>query len=220
MSISRANYFEAKCEEINNDIALKHKRNIIYKFYSRIVDIISSIIGLIIGIPIMIFFGILIKLEDKGPIFYKQERLGKDKKIFSVYKLRSMKIDAESIGGAQWASKNDPRVTKVGGFIRKTRIDEIPQLINILKGEMSLIGPRPERPSLTYKFNEDIPGFIDRLSIKPGLTGLAQVNGGYEMTPKEKLEWDLEYIKNRSIAMDIKILIMTIKVVITGDGAR
>ena len=130
-----------------------------------------------------------------------------------------MRIDAEK-NGAQWAQKNDPRITKVGNFIRKTRIDEIPQLLNILKGDMGLIGPRPERPELTYQFNEEIPGFINRLVVKPGLTGWAQVNGGYEISPQEKLVWDLDYIKNRSILMDIKIILRTVKVVITGEGAR
>ncbi|UOW69353.1 sugar transferase [Paraclostridium bifermentans] len=188
--------------------------------YLRILDLISSIIGLIVGIPVIVVFAVFIKIEDKGPIFYKQERLGKNNKIFYVYKLRSMKVDAEKNGGAQWAKKNDPRITKIGTFIRKTRIDEIPQLINILKGDMSLIGPRPERPELTYQFEKEIPGFTKRLIVKPGLTGLAQVNGGYDISPKEKLYWDIKYIQNRCILMDIKIIIKTIKVVITGEGAR
>lgn len=196
------------------------KDRFIYKIYTRILDIISSLLGLFIGTPLVIIFGLLIKLEDGGPIFYKQERLGKDEKRFFIYKLRSMRVDAEKIGGAQWAQKNDPRITKVGNFIRKTRIDEIPQLVNILKGDMSLIGPRPERPELTYKFDEEIPGFLLRTKVKPGLTGLAQVNGGYEISPQEKLKWDIEYIKNRNILMDIKIIFATIRVVITGDGAR
>ena len=131
-----------------------------------------------------------------------------------------MKTDAEKIGGAQWAEKDDPRITKIGRFIRKTRIDELPQLVNILKGDMSLIGPRPERPELTYEFEQDIPGFIDRLLVKPGLTGWAQVNGGYDITPAEKLVLDLEYINNRSIMLDMKIILKTAKVVLTGDGAR
>ncbi|MDU7966052.1 MAG: sugar transferase, partial [Paeniclostridium sordellii] len=135
-------------------------------------------------------------------------------------KLRSMRVDAEKYGGVQWAQKDDPRITKIGKFIRKTRIDEIPQLFNILKGDMSLIGPRPERPELTYKFNKEIPGFIDRLVIKPGLTGLAQVNGGYDISPEEKLKWDIIYIKNRNIFLDISIIFKTIGVVFTGEGAR
>lgn len=206
--------------EDSNMRNMKVKDSFIYKVYSRTLDIISSLIGLLIGTPLVIIFGLLIKLEDGGPIFYKQERLGKDEKHFSIYKLRSMRVDAEKIGGAQWAQKNDPRITKVGNFIRKTRIDEIPQLVNILKGDMSLIGPRPERPELTYEFDREIPGFINRIAVKPGLTGLAQVNGGYDISPEEKLKWDMEYITNRNILMDIKIIFATVRVVLTGEGAR
>lgn len=194
--------------------------NKLFNIYKRLLDIVASLSGLIIGIPLLIIFGVAIKREDKGPIFYKQERLGLKGRRFYVYKLRSMRINAESIGGAQWAQKDDPRITKVGKFIRKTRIDEIPQLYNILIGDMSLIGPRPERPELTYQFEQEIPGFMHRLSIKPGLTGWAQVNGGYDITPKEKLVFDKEYIENKSILLDLKIILMTIKVVLTGDGAR
>lgn len=195
------------------------KESIAYNVYSRILDIGLSLIGLIIGIPLVIIFGILIKLEDKGPIIYKQERVGKHGKLFNVYKLRSMRVDAEKYG-AQWAQDNDPRILKVGNFIRKTRIDEIPQLFNILKGDMSIVGPRPERPMFTMQFNDDIDGFINRLLVKPGLTGWAQVNGGYEMTPEEKLKWDIDYIQSRNIFIDIRIIIKTIKVVLTGYGAR
>ncbi|EQK45227.1 exopolysaccharide biosynthesis polyprenyl glycosylphosphotransferase family protein [[Clostridium] bifermentans ATCC 19299] len=191
-----------------------------YEIYKRVLDIVSSLLGLIIGLPIILIVAVLIKIDDKGPIFYTQERLGKDEKKFLVYKIRSMRVDAEKYGGAQWAQKDDPRVTKIGKFIRKTRIDEIPQLFNILKGDMSLIGPRPERPELTYEFNKEIPGFVDRLHIKPGLTGLAQVNGGYDISPKDKLKWDMIYIKNRSIYIDCIIILKTIRVIFTGDGAR
>lgn len=195
------------------------KGTVLFDLYQRIMDLVLSIIGLVIGLPLIAIFGILIKIEDKGPITYKQERLGKCGRRFYIYKLRSMRTDAEKFG-AQWAEKDDPRITKVGKFIRKTRIDEIPQLFNILKGEMGLIGPRPERPNFTVQFNEEIPGFINRLAIKPGLTGWAQVNGGYEITPEEKLKEDIYYIKNRSILLDFKILFKTVKVVLTGDGAR
>lgn len=195
------------------------KGSLLFDMYQRVLDIVLSVIGLLIGIPLMVIFGILIKVEDNGPITYKQERLGKGGKRFYIYKLRSMRTDAEKFG-AQWAEKDDPRITKVGKFIRKTRIDEIPQLFNILKGDMSIIGPRPERPSFTEEFNQEIPGFIDRLAVKPGLTGWAQVNGGYEITPEEKLIEDIYYIKNRSILLDLKILFKTVKVVLTGDGAR
>lgn len=210
--------FDQKEVKNNLDYSLV-KESIVYNIYSRILDIGLSLIGLIIGIPLVIIFGILIKLEDKGPIIYKQERVGKHGKLFNVYKLRSMRVDAEKYG-AQWAQNNDPRILKVGNFIRKTRIDEIPQLFNILKGDMSIVGPRPERPMFTMQFNDDIDGFINRLLVKPGLTGWAQVNGGYEMTPEGKLKWDLDYIQSRNIFIDIRIIFKTIKVVLTGDGAR
>ena len=195
------------------------KGGVIFDIYQRILNIILSLIGLAIGIPLVIIFGIRVKIEDNGPITYKQERLGKGGKRFYIYKLRSMRTDAEKFG-AQWAEKDDPRITKVGRFIRKTRIDEIPQLFNILKGDMSLIGPRPERPQFTEQFNREIPGFINRLAVKPGLTGWAQVNGGYDMTPAEKLVEDIYYIKNRSVLLDFKIIFKTVAVVLTGDGAR
>ena len=130
-----------------------------------------------------------------------------------------MRVNSET-NGAIWAEKNDPRITKVGKFIRKTRIDEIPQFLNILKGEMSIIGPRPERPTLTMEFNDQIPGFINRLVIKPGLTGYAQVHGGYDISPEDKIKEDLYYIKNRSVFLDFSILFRTVKVIFTGEGAR
>ena len=167
----------------------------------------------------ILIFAVIIKLETPGPAFFLQERVGLHGKYFKVIKLRSMGVNAEK-NGAQWATKNDPRVTKVGAFIRKTRIDELPQLFNVLKGDMSLIGPRPERPMFTAQFNEEIPGFIDRLQVKPGITGWAQVNGGYDITPREKLELDRYYINNMSFWLDLKIILKTIKVCITGDGAR
>ncbi|WP_300279208.1 exopolysaccharide biosynthesis polyprenyl glycosylphosphotransferase [Peptacetobacter sp.] len=216
---------DRNCEEKDiheNEYSIDYdivKGGVIFDIYQRILNILLSIIGLIIGIPLVIIFGILIKIEDNGPITYKQERLGKGGKKFYIYKLRSMRTDAEKFG-AQWAEKDDPRITKVGKFIRKTRIDEIPQLFNILKGDMSLIGPRPERPQFTEQFNKEIPGFVNRLAVKPGLTGWAQVNGGYDMTPSEKLVEDMYYIRNRSVLLDFKIIFKTIAVVLTGDGAR
>lgn len=170
-------------------------------------------------LPLIVIFGILIKLESEGPIFFRQERVGQHGKYFYVIKLRSMKDDAEK-NGAQWAERDDPKVTKVGKFIRKTRIDELPQLWNVLKGDMSLIGPRPERPMFTAQFNNQIPVFVERLIVKPGLTGWAQVNGGYDITPREKLKYDLYYINNMNLLLDLKIILLTIKVVFTGNGAR
>jgi len=190
-----------------------------YLLFKNFYDVVFALVGIVITFPILILFCLFIRLESKGPAFYTQERVGKNGKLFNVIKLRSMYIDAEA-KGAQWASKNDPRITKIGNFIRKTRIDEIPQLINVLKGDMSIIGPRPERPIFTEQFEKEIPGFIHRLAIKPGLTGWAQVNGGYDITPKQKLNYDLFYINNLSLGIDSKILLKTIGVVFTGDGAR
>lgn len=185
----------------------------------RVLDIVLALIGMVICLPIIIIFGILIKLESNGPIIFKQERNGMDGQVFHIYKLRSMYADAEK-NGPMWAEQEDKRITKVGKFIRRTRIDELPQFINIINGEMSMVGPRPERPIFTEKFNEEIPGFIYRLCVKPGLTGLAQVNGGYELTPEQKLKLDLMYICDMSLILDLKIILMTVAVILTGNGAR
>ncbi|WDW10068.1 sugar transferase [Priestia aryabhattai] len=192
---------------------------LVYLTLKRILDIVFSIAALVVTFPIIFLFVVLIKLETPGSAFFLQERVGYRGKYFKVIKLRSMGVEAEK-NGAQWATQNDPRITKVGSFIRKTRIDELPQLVNILKGEMTLIGPRPERPVFTAQFNDEIPGFIKRLQVRPGLTGWAQVNGGYEIEPKDKLLLDLYYIKNQTMILDLKILLKTVKVCITGDGAR
>ncbi|WP_216700627.1 sugar transferase [Priestia filamentosa] len=201
---------------INNINAPSVHRYLIFKSFF---DFVLALIGIIITSPVLALFCLLIKLESKGAAFYTQERVGIKGAKFHVIKLRSMHTNAEA-KGAQWASKDDPRVTKIGKFIRKTRIDELPQLINVLKGDMSIIGPRPERPFFTEQFENEIPGFINRLSVKPGLTGWAQVNGGYDITPKEKLKYDLFYINNLSLKIDLKIFLKTILVVFTGDGAR
>lgn len=191
----------------------------LFEVYQRSMDIVLSIIILIIGIPLILIFSIAVMIETPGSPFYIQERIGKDGKPFKLYKLRSMVLDAEK-NGAQWAKENDDRISRVGKIIRKTRIDEIPQIFNVLKGDMSFIGPRPERAVFYEKFNKEIPGFIDRLQVKPGLTGWAQVNGGYDLTPREKWELDMYYIRNRSVKMDMLILLKTVKVVLTGEGAR
>ncbi|AFQ17823.1 exopolysaccharide biosynthesis polyprenyl glycosylphosphotransferase [Bacillus thuringiensis] len=200
-------------------IQVESNQSKIYLGIKYLLDVMFSLVGLILLMPVILIFSILIILESPGSPFYLQERLGLNGKRFKVIKLRSMRNDAEK-NGAKWAEKNDPRVTKIGLFIRKTRIDELPQLFNILKGDMSLVGPRPERPIFTEKFERDIPGFKKRLEVKPGLTGWAQVNGGYEITPKEKLNLDVYYINHASIILDFKIIIKTVRVVITGDGAR
>jgi lipopolysaccharide/colanic/teichoic acid biosynthesis glycosyltransferase len=153
---------------------------------------------------------ILIWTEDRGPIFYSQERIGKNNKVFKVVKFRTMIIDAEKITGAVWSTKNDPRITKIGHLLRRTAIDEIPQLINIFKGEMSFVGPRAERPELHKKFVKEIPDFGKRLEVIPGLAGLAQINGSYDLDPKDKLKYDLDYINKMNLFFDIKIIIKSV----------
>ncbi|MBI0579342.1 sugar transferase [Neobacillus cucumis] len=190
-----------------------------YLYLKRALDVFFAVIGIIFALPIVVVFAILIVLETPGSPFYVQERMGKNGKIFNMIKLRSMTIDAEK-EGAKWAEVNDPRVTKVGAFIRKTRIDELPQFISVLKGDMSIIGPRPERPCFTEQFDREIKGFSNRLLVKPGLTGLAQISGGYDISPREKLQYDLKYIQNLSFSLEIKIILKTFRVVFTGEGAR
>ncbi|PKG22289.1 sugar transferase [Niallia nealsonii] len=190
-----------------------------YLWVKRILDFLLASLGIIIAAPIVVLFAVLIVLETPGSPFYIQQRVGRKGEYFYLIKLRSMKLDAEK-DGAKWAEANDPRVTKIGSFIRKTRIDELPQLLCVLKGDMSIIGPRPERPCFTAKFDREIAGFSNRLAVKPGLTGLAQVNGGYNITPKEKLKYDLEYISNLKFSLEMKILAKTVKVILTGEGAR
>jgi lipopolysaccharide/colanic/teichoic acid biosynthesis glycosyltransferase len=192
---------------------------IVYETLKREFDTIFCLIALIFAIPIIIAFCIAIMIESPGSCFYSQKRIGKNMRCFTIYKLRSMYLDSEK-HGAVWAEKEDPRVTKVGKLMRRTRIDELPQLINILKNDMSLVGPRPERPEFVSEFSKEIPKYKERFKVKSGLTGLAQVTGGYELTPQEKLEKDIYYIKNRSLGLDLLIMIKTIIVVLTGKGAR
>ena len=189
--------------------------------YEKIKRLTDILIGIILGIVMIILFipvGIAIKINSPGPIFYKQKRVGKNGKIFELYKFRSMIKDAEK-DGPLWSKKNDPRITKVGKILRKTLIDELPQSINILKGEMSFIGPRPERPEFIEKLEKEIPFYQIRLLIKPGLTGWAQVNYKYGNTVKdtlEKLQYDLFYLKNRSVILDLKIILKTINIFFKG----
>lgn len=187
------------------------------------IDYFISIVVLLAGLPFWLILALLIKLESKGPVFYRQERLGKGCKSFKVFKFRSMNNDAEKKSGPVWAGKNDPRVTRIGRFLRKSRIDEIPQLINILKGEMSVIGPRPERPVFVDELKKMYPFYQKRLTIKPGLTGWAQVKLEYDTNMEsvaKKLRYDFFYIENQSIFLDLEILVRTLKVVLTGAGAH
>ncbi|WP_186647646.1 sugar transferase [Fluviispira vulneris] len=189
-----------------------------YLKIKRLFDILFSLIILtFLSIPIAII-SILTKLTSKGPVIYKQQRVGRDSKVFNIIKFRSMMDNAELKTGDVFASKNDPRITKFGKFMRETRLDEIPQLINILKGDMSFIGPRPERPSFVNKFEKEIPAYSERTRIRPGLTGLAQIHGDYESSADTKLKYDLAYLVNQSFFLDFQILVKTIKVLLLRKG--
>ncbi len=212
--------YEASAEEIYIEDLGKIKFKPFYSFVKRGFDILISLIGLIALIIPFIIIGIIIKSTSKGPVFYKQVRLGKNGKPFKLIKFRSMRDDAE-VNGAQWSQgDDDPRITKFGRIMRKTRLDELPQLINILSGKMTLVGPRPEREVFYNEFEKYIHGFSERLKVKPGLTGLAQVKGGYDLKPEEKIVFDVEYIKKRSLWLDIKILFMTVAIVFSHEGAK
>lgn len=177
----------------------------------RTFDVIFSLIALIPAAPFMILAAAAVKLYDRGPVFYKQKRLTLHGKEFYVYKFRSMIVDAEKDGKARLATEEDERITPVGKILRKFRVDEFPQLLNILKGDMSVVGPRPERPELTEEYKKEMPEFGFRLKVKAGLTGYAQVTGAYDTTPYDKLKMDLMYIENYSIRLDLQIILMTIK---------
>ena len=191
-----------------------------YSFVKRAFDIVACSLALTIAAFPLLVVAIAIKLDSKGPVFYSQERLGLNGKKINVVKFRSMVADAEK-NGAKWSDgDSDNRITKVGAFLRKTRIDELPQLWSCITGEMSLIGPRPEREIFYDAFEEHVHGFRQRLKVKPGITGLAQVSGGYDLRPEEKIVYDIEYIKNRSLGLEIKILLKTVAVIFNHKGAK
>ncbi|KRN00179.1 sugar transferase [Loigolactobacillus rennini] len=192
----------------------------VYLPFKRLFDLLFATLLMIPSAILILIFMVLVKLETPGKCFYSQERVGLMGKRITITKLRSMYSGIEKKSGAMWAQKNDARITKVGHFMRKTRIDELPQLWSVIKGDMSLIGPRPERPRFTQQFSEEVPGFEQRLLVKPGLSGYAQVHGGYEDNPAEKLANDMYYIKHFGILTDLAIFFGTLRVVVTGDGAR
>lgn len=187
----------------------------------RFIDIIASLLILIITFPICLFSAAAIKIDSEGSIFFRQERIGQNGKVFRILKFRSMKKDAEKNTGPVWSQKDDPRITRVGRFIRKVRIDEIPQMLNVLKGEMSIVGPRPERAFFVEQLSKEIPYYKRRLKVRPGITGWAQVKHKYDESIEDvkiKLRYDLFYIENMSLRMDFKILLRTIFVVLFGKG--
>ena len=198
-------------------------QGVIRTLVKRFFDIVFAFVLLLVSLPVMLLTGILILLESKGPMLYLQERVGLNGRLFNVIKFRSMRTDAEQDGKPRWASAQDDRVTRVGKVIRKLRIDELPQLFTVLMGDMSLVGPRPERPFFVDKLTQEIPYYAVRLSVKPGLTGWAQVRYHYGATMEdsaEKLQYDLYYVKNHTWFLDLVVLFETVGVVLTGKGAQ
>lgn len=191
--------------------------------FKRLLDIIASVLLLAFTLPVILMTMVAIKLESRGPVFYRQERVGKNGEPFMLLKFRSMRTDAEADGNPQWAAVNDSRVTAVGSFIRKARIDEIPQILNVLNGEMSFIGPRPERPFFVEELRQVIPYYFERHRVKPGISGWAQLNFPYGASvedAKQKFQFDLYYIKNYSLFLDLIVLIQTVRVVLWPKGVR
>lgn len=194
-----------------------------YALAKRGFDVAVSSVAIIILSPVLLIVSLLVKLTSRGPIVYSQTRVGQDGELFTIYKFRTMRTDAEKETGPVWAKANDNRLTSIGNFLRKSHLDELPQFVNVLKGEMSLIGPRPERPVFVEEFKKSIPHYENRLAVKPGITGLAQVWHRYDETiedVKKKIKYDLLYIKNVCLWTDIRIALRTVRVMVTGEGAR
>ncbi|MET0063436.1 MAG: TIGR03013 family XrtA/PEP-CTERM system glycosyltransferase [Candidatus Thiodiazotropha endolucinida] len=226
-------FFEKELSIINIDLLYPswmlytdgYRQRALNRTIKKSFDMIVGIVIFIVSAPVMVLVTLASLIESGGrdPILYSQVRVGKNGKLFKVYKFRSMRTDAEADGVARWASKNDTRITKLGGFLRKTRLDELPQIFNILNGDMSLVGPRPERPEFVLQLSNDIPYYLQRHWVKPGLTGWAQLlypYGASEEDAKRKLEYDLYYVKNASTMLDFIILLQTIEVVLLGKGAQ
>jgi sugar transferase (PEP-CTERM system associated) len=189
----------------------------------RALDLSFGLFGLVLSLPVMVIVAIAVKLDSKGPAIFRQERVGLGGKTFDVLKFRSMRVDAEESNGAQWAKKDDPRATRVGKFIRKFRLDELPQFINVIRGDMSFVGPRPERPVFVDQLGKKISYYDERHSVRPGVTGWAQVQYPYGATVEDayrKLEYDLFYLKNMSVLFDCVIVFQTVRTVLAGTSAR
>lgn len=195
---------------------------VIYKGIKRAIDLLASLFGLLVFLPLCLIIALAIKLDSRGPVFYRQERVGQDGRLFSLIKFRSMTVDAEK-DGPVWAVVNDQRVTFVGRWLRKLRLDEITQLINVIRGEMSIVGPRPERPFFVKKLEKEVPFYSHRHAVKPGITGWAQIlypYGASREEAQEKLKYDLYYIKHMSPIMDLRIISETAKIVLLSRGSR
>lgn len=193
------------------------------RLYQRATSMAFALVGLVLLSPVLALVAVAIKLDSRGPVIYRQERVGRNGRCFQVLKFRSMRADAEQSCGPVWAQQRDPRITRVGAWLRKLRLDEVPQLFNILQGQMNLVGPRPERPKFVDEFRRAIPYYDIRHSVRPGITGWAQVSRDYGASledAREKLEYDLFYIKNLSLWLDLFIIFQTTKIIALGRGAR
>ena len=194
-----------------------------FQQFKRVLDIISSLVGIVVAAPLVAFTGLIVKIVSPGPVFFKQERVGHNGRIFEIYKIRTMQIDAEKYTGPIWAREDDSRLIKFGNIIRKLHVDELPQLLNVLKGDMSMVGPRPERPVFVEKLNGKILDYRKRINVRPGITGLAQVRHKYDETIRDvrkKVKYDLLYIREMCFLVDLRILLRTIIVAASGKGAR
>ncbi|HMB54042.1 MAG TPA: exopolysaccharide biosynthesis polyprenyl glycosylphosphotransferase, partial [Thermoanaerobaculia bacterium] len=197
---------------------VRHSEWRINRPLKRVLDVVGGCLLLLLALPVMGFVVAAIAFSSKGPILYRQQRVGRGRRPFTLYKFRTMVPDAEATTGEVLAVPGDPRLTPIGATLRRLRLDELPQLWNVLAGQMSLVGPRPERPGFVARFLEEVPGYAERFAVAPGLTGLAQINGEYESSAQNKLRYDLAYIANWSLWLDFSILFQTVKIVLTSRG--
>lgn len=205
-----------------NDVSGQRRDTVWYEVSRRALDVIGSLLLLAFALPLLLLVAVLIKVDSTGPVLYRQSRVGLHGRIFTMLKFRSMRVDAE-VAGPCWATDRDPRMTRIGAFIRATRLDEVPQLLNVLRGDMSLVGPRPERPHFVQQLAAIIPRYNERTHVLPGITGWAQINYPYGASVEDaraKLAFDLFYINNRALLLDLRILLRTIPVVLFRIGAR
>ncbi|MFC7335288.1 TIGR03013 family XrtA/PEP-CTERM system glycosyltransferase [Rhodocista pekingensis] len=229
--LDRATFLEREAKQI--DVAMPCPHWALYSSGSagegvaaaakRVLDLVAASLLLLLTLPLMLITAAAIRLEDGGPVFYRQERVGRHGRSFMLIKFRSMRVDAEKDGVARWAVSRDPRITLIGSLIRPIRVDEIPQVLNVLRGEMSFVGPRPERPAIVAELEQRMPAYAWRHIVKPGITGWAQVNYPYGASfedSREKLKYDLYYVKNRSLMMDLLIILQTVRVVLFSEGGR